>query len=169
MESQKNVGALDSSRFFVDGGDRDWFAVDRAGEIGFFTTFGSGLVPRLLLTMGDSDLKALGEYFSNLPSVTKAVLRSAALAQVNPAVPDPPTGLLARARQARSRSSDPLDSSKLGGWIDMARRGLFAFDAAARIASQVLTFSSRALKRHCTSKTCPRTFRNSFGTRPCPR
>lgn len=98
----------------LESGDIDWFAADKDGHLGFFTTGGCGPVPRSVCA-SNTDLKTVQEFFWNHLPLTGEAIES--------------TGWETRARV------DPSDkvacALSLKDFVAMARRGLFSFDADA--------------------------------------
>lgn len=83
-------------RIDPDGVDLGWFALDRDGHIGFFTSSGSRVVPETVLASRES-LELLDKEIRKLPQLGKGSLRGSV-------------------------------SGNCKDWIEMAGRGLVAYD-----------------------------------------
>ena len=92
--------------------DYDWFAVDKEGRVGHFTTGGVGTLPRTVAASSD-DLHVITEFFRNtLPSSTEARLAPNAQAAAN------------------SMDSEAAVGRRFQDFVQMASRGLYSFDHA---------------------------------------
>lgn len=102
--------------------DFDWFAMDKDGRIGHFTTGGMGALPRTVAASRD-DLRLITDFFvETLPASTEASLAPKALAAANNA-------------DWRKCWTQPMDAeaamaSCFEDSMRMAGRGLFSFDHA---------------------------------------
>jgi len=83
-------------RIDPDGIDLGWFAVDRDGHVGFFTSAGSRIVPEAVLKSLET-WTSLDKAIKSLPCVGKGSLRHSG-------------------------------GGNCSSWIEMAGRGLFAYD-----------------------------------------
>jgi hypothetical protein len=83
-------------RINPDGIDLSWFAVDRDGHVGFFTSAGSRIVPEVVLKSRET-WESLKKAIHSLPRTGKGSLRFS-------------------------------EGGNLKDWIEMAARGLFAYD-----------------------------------------
>jgi hypothetical protein len=81
-------------------GDLDWFAVDRDGHVGHFSSFGSGCIPRTI-AQDVEGYAAVLEYFERAMALTVPV----------PAETEEATGNIAP-------------------WLEMAAKGLYSYDTA---------------------------------------
>src|SRR5258708_5091052 len=93
--------------------DVDWFAFDSNCAIGHFATLATAPVHRIGFRQLSQHLRALRNYFEEMPKITDAIVNPAALARAHPS----------------PISSDPVDSLRRGGWLDMAERGLYTYGA----------------------------------------
>jgi hypothetical protein len=96
--------------------DLDWFAVDAYGYVGYFTTAGSAPLPRGRLPSMASAQRSLLELFENPPEITRAT---------------PITDMVYL--HPSQGPDDLIRGLELGGWMGLARRGLYGFDAQTQI------------------------------------
>lgn len=99
--------------------DYDWFAVDREGRVGHFTTGGFGVLPRSVAASSD-DHKAITEFFRSLPVSSEASLAPKAQeAAKNPKLRRTWTGPMSASTAATHCFED---------FVQMASREVFSFD-----------------------------------------
>jgi hypothetical protein len=90
--------------------DYDWFAVDKEGRIGHFTTGGIGTLPRSVAA-SSGDLRYVTEFFRRTPpSLTQAHLAPKAQ------------------EAAEKMESEAVVERRFRDFVMMARHGLYSFD-----------------------------------------
>ena len=100
--------------------DYDWFAVDKEGHVGHFTTGGMGTLPRIVAA-SSKDLHFVADFFSTLASSTEATLAPRA----QKAAED--------VNWRKGWTGPPMDAETaaaccFGDFMRMAGRGLYSFD-----------------------------------------
>lgn len=100
--------------------DYDWFAVDKEGRIGHFTTGGMGTLPRSVAASGD-DLQFIADFFRNplLPSTE---------ARLAPKAVEPTNKVNWRKGWTSSMDAEQAAAHCFQDFMQMASRGLYSFD-----------------------------------------